>query len=371
MDMGYLAAISGAPALLFGLLAGPWVDRFRRRTLMIVCDIARAAILLTIPIAALAGILRLPQLYVVSFVAGIFSVFFDTAFGSYLPSLITRRQLIEGNSKLTVSGSITGIAGPSLAGVLIQLVTAPFAVALDALSFLASAFFLYRIRRREAKARSIRDSLLRQIIAGIGLIIRDRRLRAFACCLATSNLSSNIFFALYMLYGTSSLGLNAAQLGLAYGIGASGALLAATVTPKLSQRVGIGRATIIGAILGSMEVVPAAAATPNTAIVLLTLSSLIGNFGWVVFNINQASVSQAVTPRAYLGRMNATMAFLVAGMLPLGSLIGGVLGQTIGLRESIAVSAIGSGVSFLWLLFSPVAGLRRLDSALRSAQRKM
>jgi Na+/melibiose symporter-like transporter len=329
---------------------------------MIVCAIARAVLLMTMPIAAIAGVLRMPQLYVVSFVLGIFSVFFDTAFGSYLPSLVSRRQLVEGNSKLTVSGSITGIAGPSLAGIIIQVLTAPFAIALDALSYLASAFFIFRIRRKEPTMRAAPVNLVRQIAGGIALIAKDRRLRAFAGCLATSNLMSSIFFALYMLYGTSLLGLNAAQLGLVYGIGASGALLAAFITPRLSRHLGIGKATVVGALLGSLEVVPAVVATPSTAVVLLIVSSLLGNFGWVLFNINQTSVSQAVTPRAFLGRMNATMAFIVAGMLPIGSLLGGALGQIIGLRESIAVSAAGSALSVIWLILSPVTRLTRLDS---------
>ena len=182
--------------------------------------------------------------------------------------------------------------------------------------------------------------------------------------MATSNFSSNIFFALYILFGTCELGLNAAQLGLIYGIGASGALVGALIAPWAANRAGIGRVTLMGAILGSMEVLPIIFATPYNAIPLLLLSSLLGNFGWVLYNVNAVSIRQAVIPVRLQGRMNATLSFIMAGMLPLGSLAGGALGQVFGLRKAIILAAIGSLLAFLWVLFSPIKNLNRLPESM-------
>jgi hypothetical protein len=285
------------------------------------------------------------------------------AFRSYLPGLIERRQLVEGNGKLELSGSLTAVAGPSLAGVIIQAVTAPVAIILDAFSYLASALCVLLIRRQEEAPQMSGAPMIAQVREGLGIVFRNPLLRAFAGCMATSNLTSSVFFALYILFGTRELGLNAAQLGLVYGIGASGALFGALLGPRAAVRLGIGRAIVFGAILGSLEVVPAVFATPRLAVPLLLLSSLLGNFGWVFYRVNETSLRQAVTPMALQGRMNATMGFIVAGMLPLGALAGGALGQALGLRDAIALAALGSLLSFLWVLFSPVRHVAQLPEA--------
>jgi MFS-type transporter involved in bile tolerance (Atg22 family) len=300
------------------------------------------------------------QLFVVGFLCGVLAVFFDVASRSYLPTLIDRSQLVEGNGKLEFSGSITAVAGPSLAGLVIQAITAPLAIVLDSLSYLASALCVFLIRKREAAPQVSDTSIVIQIREGLGIVFGNPLLRSFAGCLATSNITSNAFFALYILFGTRELGLNAAQLGLVYGIGASGALLGAVLAPRVAERLGIGRAVILGAILGSLEVLPVVFATPRLAVALLLLSSLLGNFGWVLYNVNATSLRQAVTPIPMQGRMNATLNFMIAGMLPLGALLGGALGQVLGLRPTITLAAIGSLLSALWVIFSPVRGLMRI-----------
>jgi Major Facilitator Superfamily len=363
VEMGLLAAVGTAPSLLVGLFAGVWVDRYRRRTLLIVGDIGRALLLSTIPAAALLGILSIVQLYLVGFLSGVLTVCFDVASRSYLPTLIDRRQLVEGNGKLEFSGSLTAVAGPSLAGLVIQAITAPMAIVLDACSYLASALCVSLIRRREVAPEVVWAPMLTQAREGLGVVCGNPMLRAFAGCLATSNFTSNAFFALYILFGTHELGLNAATLGLVYGIGASGALVGAVLSPGAAARMGVGRAIIVGAFLGSLEVLPVVFATPRTAVLLLLVSSLLGNFGWVLYNVNATSVRQAVTPMALQGRVNATLSFLVAGMLPLGALAGGTLGQVLGLRDTITLAAVGSVLSFLWVVCSPVRDLVRIPEA--------
>lgn len=362
-EMGLLAAVGTAPSLLVGLFAGVWVDRYQRRTLLITGDVGRALLLATIPVAAFLGLLSMVQLYGIGFLSGVLTVFFDVASRSYVPTVIDRRQLVEGNSKLTLSGSLTAVAGPSLAGLVIQAITAPVAIVLDACSYLASALCVFLIGRREETPQMSYVPMLAQVREGLGVVVRNPLLRAFAGCLATSNLTSSAFFALYILFGTRELGLNAAALGLVYGIGASGALVGAVLAPWAATRLGIGRSVLVGAFLGSLEVLPVVFATPHLAVPLLVLSSLLGNFGWVLYNIHETSVRQAVTPMALQGRMNATFRFLVSGMLPLGALAGGALGEGLGLRETITLAAVGSLLSCLWVVCSPVRALAQLPEA--------
>ena len=359
-EMGLLTALGTAPSLLIGLFAGVWVDRFRRRALLISGDFGRAILLLTIPIAAFLGRLSMLQIFIVSFLHGTLSLIFNVASRSFLPTVIDRTSLVEGNSKLEISGSITAVAGPSLAGLVIQAITAPVAIILDVASYLVSAVCVILIRRPEQALQVLRERTIIQIRDGLGIVLHSSVLRAFAGCLATSNFFSNAFFALYILFGTRDLQLNAADLGLVYGLGASGALVAAVAAPRLTARLGVGKATILGALLGSLEVLPVVFATPVTGIPLLLLSSFLGNFGWVLYNVNAVSMRQALTPMPLQGRMNATFSFLESGMLPLGALAGGVLGELLGLRMTIALAAFGSLLSVLWILFSPVKGMEHV-----------
>ena len=363
VEMGFLAAMGTAPSLLFGIFAGILVDKFKRRTILIVSDVGRAILLITIPVAVYLGSLTMLHLYIVSFLVGIFTVFFDITSRSYLPSLIDRTQLFDGNSKLELSGSITAIGGPSLAGLIIEAVTAPIAILYDAASYLISAACLLVIKRREQAPVKSNQPILPQIREGLKVVIGNPFLRAFVGCLATSNFTSNIFFALYILFGVRELGMNAAQLGLVYGLGASGALFGAVLAPWIGARVGTGRALILGALIGSLEVMPVIFATPATAEALLFLSSWLGNFGWVLYNVFAVSVRQAIVPITLQGRVNATFSFLVAGMLPLGALVGGWLGTSLGLRNAITIAAIGSCLSFFWIIFSPARSMIKLPNA--------
>lgn len=362
-QMGLLGALGTAPSLVVGLYAGVWVDRFRHRTLLIAGDILRALLLATIPIAAFLGVLSMTQLYVIGFLTGAFTVIFDLAVRSYLPALVDRHSLVEGNAKLKISSSVTSVAGHSLAGLVIQAITAIMAVIVDSVSYLLSAFCVLIIRRREEALQMSASPMVVQVRDGLGVVFGNPLLRAFAGCTATSNFASNVLFVLYILFGVRELGLNAAELGLIYGIGASGALVGALIAPSAAARFGVGRTIVGGAVLGSLEVLPIAFATPHLAVLLLLTSGFVGHFGWTVYSINETSLRQVITPMNLQGRMNATMLFIGDGMLPVGALVGGVLGEMLGLREAIMFAAFGSLLSFLWVLFSPVRNTERIPEA--------
>jgi len=360
-EMGVLSAVETAPFLLIGLFAGVWVDRRRKRPILIAGDIGRALLLISIPLAAIAGMLSIYQLYVVGFLVGICTVFFDVAYQSYLPVLVNRDQLVDGNSKLEVSRSTAQLTGPGLAGLLIQALTAPIAIFLDVLSFIVSALFLGLIRRTEpAPSQSTRAPMIAEIREGLGVVFGNRYLRAIAGCTATSNFFGAAGGALLILFATRDLNLTPAAIGIAFGLGNIGGLGGALLAGRLAARIGVGR-IIIGAILiGGIGGLPIVFATPATAIPALIFSSFFMGMGSTVYNINQLSLRQAIVPHRLMGRMNATMRFLVWGTLPLGGLLGGLLGELLGLRAAMIVGGFGGLLSFLWVLASPVRTLTRI-----------
>lgn len=360
-QMGILTAVERAPFLLIGLFAGVWVDRLPRRPILITGDLGRAAVLLTIPFAALTAGLSMPHLYAVGLLVGILTVFFDVAYQAYLPALVNRRQLVEGNSKLEATRSLGNLAGPGIAGVVIQLISAPLAIVLDAVSFVVSGGLIGLIKGREpVVARSGRGAMLAEVREGLGVVLGNRLLRSIAGCTGTSNFFTSALFTLYILFVTRDLGLNAAQIGVIFSLGNVSGLLGALSAARVAARFGVGRTIVGAAFLGGLGLIPVALATRENAFVLLVLAGLLGSFAGPAYNINQVSLRQAITPHRLQGRMNATMRFLVWGTMPLGGLLGGALGEALGLRVAIAVSAAGGLLAFLWVAFSPVRGLRAI-----------
>jgi MFS family permease len=361
-EMGILSAAETVPFLLVGLFAGVWVDRLRRRPILLITDFARGVLLLAIPLAAMLGALTIGLLYAVAFLVGILTVFFDVAYQSFLPALVGRAQLVEGNSKLEVSRSAAQIAGPGAAGGLVQLVTAPIAIVVDAASFFISALFLVFVRVPEpAPAPRIAGrSIWREIAEGLRVVVHNPLLRAIAGSTATSNLGGNIAQAILILYLTRPLGLGAGVIGVIFATGSVGFLCAALLAERIAGRFGLGPA-IVGSIavgaLGAL-LIPIAQRPAGFAIPLLIASQFILGGSGTVYNINQVSLRQAITPDHLLGRMNATMRFIVWGTLPIGALIGGVLGGAIGLRPTLIVGAVIQSGAFLWTYFSPVRALR-------------
>jgi MFS family permease len=365
-EMGLLGATQFVPFLVLGLLAGVWVDRLRRRPILIVADVGRALVLITIPVAAILNRLSMGQLYLVTLIHGILTLFFDVAYQSYLPSLVNRENLVEGNSKLEISRAISAIAGPGIAGVLIKLLTAPITITLDSFSFLASAFFLWRIKQAEPKPKK-RESgrnVWHEIYEGLGVVFGNRMLRSIAGCTSTSNLFGSIAFAVLILFLKRDLQFDEAVIGLVFGIGSVGGLVGAVVNQKLTKRFGVGP-TIIGSALGfglAGILVPLAIVGGVAAFALLAVSQFAGSVLNVTYNVNQVSLRQAITPDRLQGRMNASMRFLVWGTIPIGSLIGGFLGERIGLVNTLWVSALGTLLAFLWVYFSPVRSLQEQPS---------
>ena len=360
-QMGVLTAVERAPFLILGLFAGVWVDRMRRRPILIVGDVGRGLVLLSIPLAALSASLGMSQLYVVGLLIGILTVFFDVSYQAYLPSLVERRQLVEGNSKLEATRSIAQLAGPGIAGAVIQILTAPIAIILDAVSFLISALLIGSIRRPEEPPDAQgRRALLAEAREGLGVVFGSPYLRSIAGATGTSNLFASSLFTLYILFVTRELGLTPAAIGLIFSIANVAGLLGALTAGRLAARFGLGRVIIGSMFIGGLGFLPVGLATPATAYPLLILAAALGSFGVPVYNINQVSLRQAITPMRLQGRMNATMRFLVWGTMPLGGLLGGALGETFGLRPAILISAAGGALAFLWVLLSPVRALQTI-----------
>jgi MFS family permease len=355
------------PFILFSLPAGVWVDRLRRRPILIAGDLGRAVALATIPIAYAAGVLTIWQLYLVGFVAGILTVFFDVADQSYLPSLLEADQLIEGNSKLQVSVSAAQIGGQGVGGAIIGLVTAPFAVIADALSFLASAVLIFLIRRperapeRHTGADGGRSSMRTDIGEGLRYVLGNRYLRNIAASTGYSNLFSSILFSIFLVYAFRTLGLSPLTIGIIGGLANLGFMGGAVIAGRVAARLGVGRAIVLSALVaGLSELLIPLAPESDIAIPFLFLAQFISGAMVVIYNVNQVSLRQAITPERMQGRMNATMRFIVWGTMPIGIIVGGILGSTIGLHATIWVGAIGGCFAFVPVLLSPVRSLREI-----------
>jgi len=363
-EVAALTTVEFLPFILFTLPAGVWVDRLPRRPILIVGDFGRAALLVTVPIAYVADTLTLGQLFVVGFLVGIFQVFFDVAYQSYLPSLVERNQIIEGNSKLEISRSAAQVGGPGLAGGLVELFTAPYAVLLDAISFLASGLFILRIHKEEPRPEVAtidgrKPSMWTDLKEGLRFVLGNLNLRAQAGCTATSNLFSSVAFSILLVFAVRELGLSAGVIGIIFSIGAAGSLAAALTATRVSRRFGIGPTSIVAAALfGPTMLLIAFAPAGNGAIPFLVAAMLVFGYTVVVYNIVQVSYRQAICPPRLQGRMNSVIRFIVWGTIPIGTLLGGALATWIGLRETIVVGAIGGGLGALFLLFSPQRHLR-------------
>jgi MFS family permease len=362
-EIGALTASSTAAFLLVGLPAGVWVDRLRRRRVMIAADVGRLLALGSVPVTYAFGALGLLQLYLVTLFSGFLTVFFDVAYQSYLPELIDRDLLVEGNANLQASESVSQIAGPSLGGVLIQVLTAPYAVLVDAASFLWSAAWVAAIRARAEKPlRSKETDLRREIGEGVRFVLGNPLLRAIALCTGTSNLFSSIAEAVIYVLLARQLHLSAGWIGLISSTSAVGGLIGARMATRVAARFGQGPAIWMSVLVIAPTGFVAPFVHRGWSLVALAAAQVLMWAGVVVYNITQVSFRQGLCPPALLGRMNATMRFLVWGTLPLGGFLGGVLGATIGVRETLLVVAIGGSLAFLPVYLSPLRRMRELPA---------
>ena len=360
-QMGVLAACRTAPVLVLGLLAGAWVDRLRRRPLMLASDLGRAVALASVPVAGALGWLRLEQLYVVAAAVGALTVIFDVAYQAYLPTLVGRAELVAGNSALETSSSAAEVVGPAVAGALVQAITPLWTLLFDAATFLVSAGSLALIRTREPAPRppGPRPGLWPEVRQGLAFVARDPRLRALTGCSATRSLFGGFFDALYVVFASRDLGLPAALVGLLVGLGGVGALLGAAATGRITDRVGPGR-TLVGAALlaGSLNLLVPVAALPGApAPALLGAAQLLGDGAAIIYIVVAVSYRQTVTPDTLLGRTNATVRSLTVGAQLVGAVVGGLLAVAFGTALALLIAAVGMLLAPAWLVLSPVPAL--------------
>jgi MFS family permease len=359
-QMGYLLAANLAPYLLFSLHAGAWVDRRgRRRQTMIAADFGRACLLATVPLTYAFGVLSLAQLYGVAFLAGTLSMLFFVSQSSLFVALVPRHQYVEANSLLYGSRAFSFVGGPSVGGVLVQLLSAPYALVADACSFLTSAFFLSRIEPNEAPASGGGPG---HVVAGARYILRSPVVRASLLATATINFFNFAFFALFILYATRYLHVRAGLLGLVLGAGAVGGLIGSLVTPRLGRRLGVGPAFLLGCILFPVPIVlvPLAGGPKPLVLALLFLAEFGSGLGVMILDISIGSIFAALIPHELRARVSGAYLVVNNGIRPLGSLFGGALGSTIGVRPTLWIATVGATAGFLWLLPSPVPGLKEL-----------
>jgi MFS family permease len=361
-----LTTVQFLPFLIFTLPAGVWVDRVSRRMVLIVGDLGRAVLLATIPVAYAFDALTLGQLYAVAFLVGILTVFFDVAYQSYLPDLVARDQLVEGNSKLQVTVSAAQGAGPAIGGGLIQAFTAPYAIAVDAISFVFSGAFSGAVKKREdvhARTEGARRSMWADLKEGLSYVLRHPYLRPQAMCTSISNFFGSMSFAILLVFAAREWGMSAGVVGIGLGLGSLGWLLGALFVRRLQARLGVGNTTLVACVLFGLPFLVIPFAPHSFPLPFLVVGIMIGGFGGVVYNVTQISLRQTITPERLQGRMNAVMRFIVWGALPLGSLVGGALASSIGLRDTLIVSGVGATFAILPIWFSPIRALREISDA--------
>lgn len=356
--LGILAASGQLPALLFGLFAGEWLDRRRRRPVMIVADLARAAITLVVPLAAAFDRLSIPLLCVVLFLLGSMTVFFDIANLSYLPSLVGRSELVAANSRLEATASGAQVIGPAIGGALVGLLTGPGALLIDAGSFLASAVALRRIERPEPEPAvpATHESVRTRIAGGLRFVADNPVLRALAGCSAITNLAGFAFLAVYIAFMVRELGLSDFEIGLVFATGGVGALVGAVAAGRCAARWGTGR-SLIGAQLGfglTGMLVPLAVLVPAVALPLVVAAEFLQWLMLLIYAVNSVSLRQRLATSEMQGRLHATFAVLTRGAQPIGSILGGVIASVIGLSLTLVVSEVGMLMAVLFLLRSPL-----------------
>ena len=350
-------------SLIVGLVAGAWVDRLRRRPIMIWSDIGRAIILGSIPVAAVLMALGMPQLILVAFAAAILSTFFDVADRSYLPSIVSKRRLIAANSALTASASVAEFTSFGIGGFLITLFTAPFAIAIDAVSFLVSAILLATIRRPEEppKPAADREPVLREIRHGMRIVFRSPILRALALAHGGTHILWGIFGTSYLLYATYELDLNPAAIGVIAGVGGFGSLLGSLAAPVLTRRIGIGRSILLGMVgftIGNALIPLAPAHAVLLGAAFLIGQQLVGDSFATVYEVVETSLTQSSVAERVLGRVNATISTFTTLLTLAGAVGGGIIAELFGLRTAFAVGLGGAVLAILVVWFSPVRHIR-------------
>lgn len=362
LQMGILSGAGAGAILLFGLFAGAWADRLRRRPILIWADLGRAAVLGTVPLAVALGRLTMSHLYLVAAASAVLTVFFDVSYQAYLPSLVSPENILEGNSKMALSESIAGVVGPGLTGVLVQAITAPMAILFDAVSFVCSALSVWLIRKPEPRPEpSTAPHIGREIMEGLRASWHEPILRTLLLRAATAAIFVGFGGSLYILYAVRELRIDAVLLGAVIAVGGFSDLFGALTAERLVRRFGFGR-TLIGAalLIGVAGLLPPLAHGPVAVCAAILAVAQLGDMAWSIYNISELTLRQATAPSHVLGRVNSAAHLMFRGVLPVGALLGGALAEAIGLRGAMFVGASGFLLSTLWLIFSPIRRLLEL-----------
>lgn len=356
-ELGLLTALASLPALIFGLFVGVWVDRLPRRPIMIAMDIARVILLLAVPIAALTGHLSMALLYIVTPTLSLLTLVFSVAYRAMLPSLVSRENLLEGNTKLATTSSLAEVGGPAVAGALIQAVTAPIAVLFDAITFVISAVTLSLIRTPEPKSRRVeQSSMLEEVRDGFGVIMRQPILRTLVIGMTVRAFFGSFFGALYSLYVIREVGLSPVALGVLVSAGGIGALTGALFGSRFTSWFGVGR-TVMFSLTGASLLnllTPLAGGTPALAMALLVFNQIAGDALWAVYGINEITLRQTLVPDHLLGRANASAEFLTQTAAPLGAIAAGALAAVTSSRFTLLIAVLGMIAVALWTLTTPL-----------------
>lgn len=369
VQVALLSAATMVPNLFFSVHFGAWADGFpNRRRLMIAADLGRAALLASLPAAAAFDLLSLPQLFAVALLSGTLAVLADVSYNTVFVSLVDREEYIEGSALLNGSRALSYVGGNGLAGILVQLFTAPFALLADAASFLASAFFLRRAPAVEAPVEASRDH---GIADGIRFILRTPLMRASLAATATLNLFNAAWWALLIVFAVRTLGIGAGALGLALAVGSLGSVLGTMVTGRFSRRLGLGNALIVSFVLAPapLLLVPAAGGPHALVLGMIAVSEFLSGIGIMILDVGLGALFAALIPDRLRARVTGAYIFVNFGIRPLGALGGGLLAAATDLRTAMWVAAIGALAGVLWLLPSPMPRLRSLPDPVESAPR--
>lgn len=364
-QMGLLTAAETAAFLVIGLPAGAWVDRMRKRRTLVVADLVRALVLAVVVVAALTGHASMPLLYGAGLVLSAATVFFDVAHQSYVPGLVGLDHVVEGNSKLQATQSVAMVAAPALGGLLLRVLTAPMLIAGTVVTYVLSATAVSRIRQVETlPRREDRRPLRTEIAEGLRFVVHQPLLRRIVACTSLSNLFGSVSGALLAIYALRVVGLDPAGLGTVLSASAVGGLVGAVLAGRAARAVGEARIIPVSAVAGGLAFALTPLALPLADVVppvatLITGGALF-SFAVVVYNVAQVSFRQRLCPPALLGRMNASVRFIVWGTMPLGSLLGGWLGTHLGVVPTLWVAAVGSLLAALPVVLSPLSTLTEL-----------
>jgi MFS family permease len=364
LQVGVLNALRFVPVILLSLFAGVWLDRRRRRPVLIACALGNAVLIGLVPLSSVAGMLSIGLLYLVTTLVGTLNMVFDVGALSYVPNLVERRHLPEGNGKLQASSAVAGIAGPGLAGLLIGLITAPITLSVDAVSYLFSAFGLIAIGKPEPypEVPEVPASIRQSIAEGLRAVYGSKLLRALLTQGTALNLFFGAFITVFVVYAVRILHLSPFELGIVMAAAAVGSLVGAMTATRVRKALGLGRVMLVNTVGVSVTLllllVPRHASLPGLAI-------LVGAqfvYGWniTMFNVSAITLRQITTPKRVLARMNATYRMLLFGAAPFGAVLGGLLGSAFGLRSALVISLLAMTSPLAWLFFSPAFRLKEM-----------